>query len=356
MRKRTLSSIFITLLTVCLCGAQTRPPGFRLPVPACLTKDTVEVLVAGDMMMHSRQMLYPQETFLKDIAPDLKAADISIANLEFTLAGEPYSGYPSFSAPDSYASYLAGCGIDIFLTANNHILDKGADGAMRTLGIYRSMKDSVLFTGSAADSTDIKANRPLIMVRKGIRLAFVNFTYGTNTSISSPWPEIYKTDTEELTREINKAREAADFVIVLPHWGNEYELRHSASQEELATTLIKAGADFIIGAHPHVVQDIASVNGKDVFYSTGNCISNMSARNTRLGLIVRLRFVKDNASGSIKALAPEARFTWCTLPGTLTDSFATIFIDKWEGRRDLWKNPSDYDNMIETYQRIKSCL
>ena len=356
MRKRTLSSIFITILAVCLCGAQTRPSGFRIPLPDCLSKDTVEVLVAGDMMMHSRQMLYPQETFLKDLEPELKAADISIANLEFTLAGPPYTGYPAFSAPDSYASYLAGCGIDIFLTANNHILDKGAAGAMRTLDIYRSMKDTVLFTGSAADSTDLKANRPLTMVKKGIRLAFVNFTYGTNAAISSPWPKIYQTDTEELASEVKKARESADFVIVLPHWGNEYELRNSAGQEKLAAMLVNAGADFIIGSHPHVVQNIASINGKKVFYSTGNCVSNMSARNTRLGLIVRLRFVKDNASGRVQALEPETRFTWCTLPGTLTNSFATIFIDRWMGRRSEWKNPSDYDNMIETYQRIKTCL
>ena len=94
-------------------------------------------------MMHANQILnahrggqdYDFSSYFHLIQEDIEKADIAIANMEFTLAGEPHTGYPCFSAPDSYAKYLADCGFDIFLTANNHIFDKGGKGAERTLDI-----------------------------------------------------------------------------------------------------------------------------------------------------------------------------------------------------------------------------
>ena len=159
-------------------------------VPDLFQKDTLTVCFMGDMMMHSPQLTnalrggqeYDFSSYFMHIKEKISEADIAVANMEFTLAGEPYSGYPCFSAPDSYAEYLADCGFDIFLAANNHILDKGSEGAARTLDIYRRLEKEkgILITGIAEDEQVRNSNYPLLIRRKGIQLALLNFTYGTN--------------------------------------------------------------------------------------------------------------------------------------------------------------------------------
>ena len=102
-------------------------------VPLYGPPDTVSMFVIGDVMLHSKQMEYPYTQFLAGIKRLMQSADVTVANMEFTLAGEPYTGYPEFSAPDEYATYAADCGVNVFLTANNHIMDKGRAGLERTL-------------------------------------------------------------------------------------------------------------------------------------------------------------------------------------------------------------------------------
>ena len=239
--------------------------------------------------------------------------------------------------------------MDVFLTANNHILDRGGRGLERTLRKYRSMRDSILFTGSSSDIREKETTYPLVLRRRGIGIALLNFTYGTNCSSSGKWPEVNRMDTTEVGRAVSRAKEAgADFILALPHWGDEYQLHHSKTQSEWAEWLVGKGVDGIIGGHPHVVQDTTHINGIPVIYSIGNAISNMSARNTRLGLAVKVLFTRDYATGATEMLEPELEFTWCTLPGMLTESYKTIFIKEWATRRSEWLNPSDYDNMVAT--------
>lgn len=292
-------------------------------------------------MMHSRQLQYDHSLFLKDLAPLLSEADLAIANAEFTLAGPPYTGYPAFSAPDGYLQSILDAGVDVLLTANNHILDKGSAGLERTLKQYTD------FTGSGLDEAQFRRNNPLIRTVKGVKIAFVNFTYGTNTGSSSAYPRVNRMDRQELGTQMERARQMADFVIVLPHWGNEYELRHSASQEEWAEWLVEQGADAIVGAHPHVVQDTTHIKGVPVVYSLGNAVSNMSAVNTRLELAVVLKLTEG------RVLEPELHFLWCTLPGKKTEGYRTVLVEEQTGKRDDWKDASDYDNMITTLQRVK---
>ena len=147
-----------------------------------------------------------------------------------------------------------------------------------------------------------------------------------------------------------KAR-GADFIVALPHWGTEYQLRHSREQESWAGWLAEQGADLIVGAHPHVVQDSTHIGGVPVIYSMGNAVSNMSAKDTRLELAVRTRFVH-YPDGAKEMLEPELIFLWCCLPGALRDNYVTIPVQDFIGRRDEWLNPYDYDNMINTYNRV----
>ena len=305
--------------------------------------DTLSVFLLGDVMMHQKQIEADYSTFFKHIESRMKAADLCIANMEFPLGGKPYAGYPEFSAPDAFARQVKNCGVDVFLVANNHITDRGEKGLKRTLGFYR---DSLQIPCAGID------NAPLVLKEKGIRLALVNFTYGTNNGLVTRHPHVSHLSEKDIAEVMDSAgRTGADFIIALPHWGNEYETSHSPGQEKMARELIRKGADVIVGAHPHVVQDTAHIQGVPVLYSLGNAVSNMSARNTRLELAVTLRFVCEN--GEKRMLEPQLHWMWCTLPGRLTPSYATIFVEEWIGKRERWRIPADYDKMMETYLNIK---
>ncbi len=355
MRRISFTLALLAALAV-NAGAQSVRYEIPFPKPIGHGPDTVSVMVIGDVMMHTKQLSYDHSEFLRGIAPALRAADVAVANMEFSLGGPPYSGYPAFSTPGSYAEYVRdSCGVDVFLTANNHILDRGRKGLTRTLAVYDSL--GVKHSGAAADSLRLVSDYPLMLTVKGVRIALVNFTYGTNnpSKPSDAWPRANLMRREDVKAAIGRARERhADFIVALPHWGIEYELKHSAKQQEWAEWLVDEGVDAIVGAHPHVVQDTAHVKGVPVIYSLGNAVSNMSARNTRLGLAVMLRFVADPSSGNRKMLEPELRFIWCTLPGTLTEGYRTVFTDEYLSLRSEWLNPADYDNMTATLKRVSA--
>ena len=327
--------------------------------------DTVTVRFLGDIMVHQRQIedahqkdgTYDFSSYFKHLEDKIGNADIAVANMEFTLAGEPHTGYPAFSAPDEIADYMAECGVDVFLTANNHIYDKGTAGAERTLKMYRQLREShgVRFTGIASDISERESNHPLIIRVGDIRLAFVNMTYMTNGGKRSGWPKVsYLDDQEDLREAFEKAKsEQVDLIIALPHWGEEYELIPSESQKTKAASLVDMGAGLIIGAHPHVIQAIEDTGGVQTAYSLGNAVSNMSARNTRLGLMLTARIVR-RADGSVKVLPLEAEFLWCSLPWNFAEHYTVLPVKEFLGKKELWINKADYDNMVVTYERVKS--
>lgn len=357
MPSRAKSGFFVIFLLMFLCHPAEAQWNYDIPFPKPLheTTDTVSVTFIGDVMMHAKQLGYDYRGFFSELGEITRDADISIANMEFTLAGKPYSGYPAFSAPEGYADYAADCGIDVFLTANNHILDKGRTGLKRTLKIYEAMKDScgIHYTGTALDHAADTTMNPLIIVGKGVRIALVNFTYGTNSDCEGEWPSVRLMDKEGVAGMIGRAKSrGADFIIALPHWGTEYKLRHSREQEEWAEWLADQDVDLIVGAHPHVVQDTTHIDGVPVIYSMGNAVSNMSADNTRLELAVRARFIS-RPDGTKDMMEPELVFLWCSLPGYLKDNYTTIPVKDYIGRRDEWLQPSDYDNMTATLKRVK---
>lgn len=349
------------------------------PEPA----DTLNIVIAGDIMLHTAQIencfsryaashpqadrtdaeCYDYSPYFTDLKDCMQAADLCIANMEFTLAGAPFTGYPSFCAPDSYADYAADCGVDVFLTANNHIFDKGVEGALRTLDVYGRMQN-ISHTGCFRNEGEILSGWPLIVEVRGTRIALLNFSYGTNVNFEVEYPKVPDLDRDALSEAMERARANSDFIIALPHWGIEYKLNHSAGQQEIAELLVRLGADAVIGSHPHVVQDRAVYDGTlsnagwkkvPVIYSLGNFISNMSATNTQIGLLVTLPVIR-YTDGTCLCGEPGCELTWCSLPGGLRDSHTTIPVKEYLGRRSEWKNPSDYDKMVSTYKRILEIL
>lgn len=357
-----MKKAFLTLSALILAlslNAQTLLK-YEVPFPRPIrnTPDTISVVIIGDVMMHTKQLPHDYSVFLKDISAEMKGADIAVANMEFPLGGKPYMGYPVFSTPDEFPWILCEqCGIDLMLMGNNHVLDKGETGLERTFDIYDKIRDSlgVSFTGCARNARELEESYPAVISRKGVKIAFINFTYGTNIGPSKEWPKACRMKKDEISAAFKRAKaKGADFIVAIPHWGVEYELKHSTSQKQWAEWLVDQGADAIVGSHPHVVQDTTHIKGVPVIYSLGNAVSNMSIINSRLELAAILRFTRDQATGEMQMLEPELQFMWCTLPGRLTEGYATVSVKKWASRRSDWLIDSDYLNMMETLARVKA--
>ncbi|MDE6754693.1 MAG: CapA family protein [Muribaculaceae bacterium] len=268
-----------------------------------------ELLFVGDAMQHQAQLDKARELAGgKDfdysdcfslIAPEIHSADYAVCNLEVPLGGGPdYSGYPCFSAPDSYALALRDAGFNMMLTANNHCLDRRDKAARRTISALDSLH--IDHIGTYNDALQRDSLVPYIKNINGFNIGFLNYTYGTNGIEPKEGVEVSLIDKEKIAKEIAKTREAgAEIIVVAMHWGIEYVLLENGVQRDLADFLINNGVDVIIGGHPHVIQPMKVVrNEKEnknvlVVYSLGNFISNMKTADTRGGALVHVTIRRD---------------------------------------------------------------
>ena len=261
----------------------------------------LSLLIAGDLMQHMPQIKsarqsdgsYDYGECFAGIKAEVERADVAIANFETTLAGQPYSGYPQFSAPDDFLSAVQSAGFDIMLTANNHCVDTRRKGLERTLTMMDSLGMAHLGTYRTLDER--KRTYPYLIEKNGLRIVLLNFTYDTN-GIPVPQPcHVNLMDTLEIAADLDKARQMKpDAIIALPHWGIEYQTLPSKEQREMAAWLLSHGVDHIIGGHPHVAQPLELRNdGRNlVVWSMGNLVSNQSKPNTYGGYMVRLDITK----------------------------------------------------------------
>lgn len=281
----------------------------------CLAaQERITLLFAGDLMQHQGQIDaaksgtgYDYTDCFRYVKEEIGNADLAIGNLEVTLGGKPYRGYPAFSAPDEYLTAIRDAGFDVLVTANNHCLDSGKKGLERTVRMLDSL--GIPHAGTYRDSIAREKEYPLILDKNGFRIALLNYTYGTNgIGVTAPNVVNY-IDKAVIEKDICKARTfRPDLVIVLMHWGTEYRSMPDNGQKELAGWLIGQGVDHVIGSHPHVVQPMElragadSVSQQVVVYSLGNYISNMSAPHTDGGAMFKMEFRKNG---------PVVRLTDC---------------------------------------------
>jgi poly-gamma-glutamate synthesis protein (capsule biosynthesis protein) len=260
---------------------------------------------------------YSFETCFESVKPYFAEADITVANLEVTLAGEPYSGYPTFSAPDELAMALQQAGVDVLLTANNHSCDKGRKGVERTIGVLDSLR--IPHTGTFYDSAHRSQTYPLVLKKNNITVGLLNYTYGTN-DIPTPEPTIVnRIDTLQMAADIALTKRLSpDIIVAAIHWGEEYKLYANDKQRAVANFLLRQGVRLVIGSHPHVLQGMEMNKAGDstvqsaVVYSLGNFISNMAAVNTEIGAMVRIRLVKNNETTHLNK--GDYVFTWVYKP------------------------------------------
>lgn len=309
-------------------------------------RDSVNIInlsFVGDLMCHSVQYKYATTDSGYDfsenyqiIKPYLSQSDFTVGNFETVLAGEKrgYSGYPTFNTPDEYLSAVKDAGFDMLLTANNHSLDKGKKGLLRTLD---KINEAKLYHTGTFKSQEERDTLRVIDV-KGIKFAHFAYSYGTNGMYIPKGEDflINLIDTTLIKSDIQKAKESnVDLIIIYFHFGNEYKTEPSSWQKDIVKQTIKYGADIIIGSHPHVPQPVeffktngANLDSGFVAYSLGNFISNQRWRYSDSGPILNFSIVKDRIQDSIYINDINVVPTW-------------VFKGNNNGERDYIILPSD---------------
>ena len=329
----------------------------------------ISLLFMGDIMGHDSQIWAAEDisTHAWDyndvfsyVKPLISDADLAIANLEVTLAGPPYKGYPQFSSPAAIAVACKNAGIDCLVTANNHSADRGKKGITGT--IFRLDSIGMPHTGTFTDLTARDNLQPLILKSKGISVAVLNYTYGTN-GLNVPAPVIVNIlDKDLVLADIGKAVKAKpDLIVLMLHWGTEYDTVPSAVQTEMAEYFLSKGADLVIGSHPHVLQkmvwynDGSAFQDKAVVYSMGNFISNQRKPKTDGGSMVRIELEK--SGGSVKILSAGYYLTWVYTPIlNYRQKFYILPCSEFENKPGFFVKEADYVQMKKFINDSRSLL
>jgi len=309
------------------------------------------------------------DLLFEKIAPDLTSADIVFANLETPVDHKAaVSGYPKFNARPELLAALRKAGVGIVSVANNHALDRGADGLKRTLDNIEAA--GLRFTG--AGRTKAAAGKVAHAAVRGVSVAFLAYTYDTNEGLprkrkDAPGVNILKNDSAaDLGRAVaavGDARKAADLVVVSLHWGDEYRTIPTPWQRKAAAALIEAGADIILGHHPHVLQPIESYTSRDgrrglIAYSLGNFISsqnygvsNQNRTHAKAlrgdGVILNIVVTKEHGKASVRRAEFLPIWTYRDVTGKTT-LYRPVSLDREIARIEkITKRTSEQDNTLK---------
>jgi len=320
-----------TTSTTTLPSPSPTPSPTLTPTPAPEIHATITAV--GDIIMHKSVIeggltnpgeavpVYDYNTDFQYVSSIFGESDLAMGNFEGTLNGPPYSGFPSFSAPDAIADALFTAGFRVICTANNHCIDKGMDGLIRTASVFRDTGLTVI--GTRPDTTS-----PMDTVEDlgGIKVGLLNYTFETpgteqrKTINGIPLPDgadllidsfnpyrepAYESDMLAIFQRVDELRrQGAEIICLTLHWGEEYNTHSVAWQQRMAQDLCDGGVDLIIGHHPHVIEEIdvltSAVTGKQtlVYYSLGNFLGNWNfgslgtAGKAQDGMIARVTFLK----------------------------------------------------------------
>ena len=292
---------------------------FLLSLIPIIGNTSLTIYAVGDVLLHKKlQNFGNQHGYLElwqPIANTIRQADISYANLEGPIAenihlngqyistpksnAAIYTSYPRFNYPPTLAQALKNSGFDIVSTANNHCLDRFNIGITKTIEALNQV--SLLFIGTKL------AHQPFTSFiryihKKDITTAWIACTQDTNGMADKQQQVLYcftEKHREKILNLIQKARQNADVVIVTPHWGQEYQAQPNRLQIHYAKRWLEAGADIILGSHPHTVQPFTTYQTKDgrqtlIAYSLGNFISNQGSLKNRASGILAIQLVKNN--------------------------------------------------------------
>jgi poly-gamma-glutamate synthesis protein (capsule biosynthesis protein) len=255
--------------------------------------NTISLIAAGDVSFSRgiAKVIRVKNNFnfpLEEIKSYLKNADLVFCNLEspITPGRIIVPGEMVFRSDPQTAQILKNANFAVVSLANNHILNFGRKGLANT---WKYLKEAnILHTGTGTNKA--AAVQPAYLRCGGLRLAFLAFVdkmfYSNQSTAATPY--VATMNPKEISPLVKDAKRHADFVIVSMHSGNEYTEKLTASQVNFAHAAIDAGADLVIGHHPHVVQKAEKYKGKYIFYSLGNFIFDQNwSRETSEGLMAK---------------------------------------------------------------------
>jgi len=307
------------------------------PTPTAVP-EPIEIIIGGtgDIMVHKKQLAdakytaryeegydYYFEHNLKYIKPALEYPDLMLGNLETVFASESadgYTGFPDFNTPDSFAKSLKNAGFDVLTNANNHSLDRGKDGLLRTISILE--KNNFYHTGTFDSIEDY--NTPLVIDVKGVKVGILAgaYAYQNLGELTEEEQEymISVNSVDYLKAEVDDLKKAgAQIIVASMHWGYEKTYELYDDQEEFAPILVKAGVDIIFGHHPHILQPIeyvevtlddGSVNNAVVCWSLGNFLANSPMRLEQEGAICYVHLSYDPVTEDVNIIKTQVLPTY----------------------------------------------
>ena len=323
-------------------------------------KDKVSFVFMGDGLLHESVYMDAQENgtynfdkqlhYIKDIASKY---DLAYYNQETILGGEELglSGYPTFNSPFEFGEYMVNSGFNLVSTANNHCLDKGTIGIENSHEFWKG-QNGVVMQGTNVSQEEYDAIATF--EKNGIKFAYLSYTYGTN----GIYPEYayqvnyYRDHEQEVLDKIAQAKQENDVVIVAMHWGDEYSMQINNEQATLADEMTKAGADIIVGNHPHVIQPYQMVNGKPVFYAMGNLISTQLNEENLVGMIGALDIIKENDTITIENIRYDLVYT--VMEGTYPALRYNVEVIPFSKLTD--EQLADHEAIYEKYKAVVTSL
>ena len=268
--------------------------------------ETATLVAAGDVLLHDTvfqdfqtgESSYNFDSLFELVKAYVEPADFALVNQESNIGGSELgvSSYPNFNSPHEIVDTLASIGFNMFSRANNHTLDKGVDGILSASAKYDSM-ENIIHAG-ATDSQE-KRDEIAVMTQNGISIALLSYTYGFN-GYMLPEDMTYLGnlfDETQALKDIEAGKQVADMVLVSMHWGTEYTSLPTELQQEQAQWLADQGVDVVIGHHPHVLQPITTLQGKEgnetlIVYSLGNFVSGQTGLEKNVGGLVQFDITK----------------------------------------------------------------
>lgn len=282
------------------------------------------LFLLGDALTQEQLLAQAQQadgswdfSMFDDITDQAKEYDLAFYNQESILGGDHLgiSYFPTFNGPQAFGDYMVSKGFNLVSKANNHCLDRG-EQAIHNSDAYWSSKAGVISTGT----NESQAEQDAVDVHEcnGITYAFNAWTYGMNGNVCPDGEEYlvncYRDDPQKMLDWVKEADQKADVVIVSMHWGTEYTSQPDQEQMDLAQQLADAGADIIIGNHPHNIQPVTHIGDHAVvFYALGNGISSQDTtmggtpESVLTGLIGSVTVTKTETDGTAQTSISDVR-------------------------------------------------
>ena len=337
LKKNALIICLFLFLILCLCifFLSGKDKAIEVPkenIPNVEVKDDekspkvyeVKMIMVGDALIHDRLYntvrnedgSYDFKPTIQYIKPIITKYDLKYYNQETILGGAElgYSSYPQFNSPNEVGDAFLDAGFNLVSLATNHTMDKGERGVLNSVNYWKSKKN-VVYSGQWSSWDE--RNEVHVYDINGISYAFFSYTTWTN-GLETPNGKEYLNNVysdEKAANDISKIRDLVDVVIVAMHWGTEYSLDVSSSQQYIANYLAGLGVDLIIGSHPHVVEPVEYINNGKTFviYSLGNFLSAQYGidRLTGLMLEVTIKKVVDvDGTITVSIESPKAELTY----------------------------------------------